>query len=656
MITPFFVLFFLMLPISFSQTLRGVFIDCGANVSSTVNGLDWLPDTSYISTGTSKIVTEQGIIPTLATVRTFPLQNNVFKKFCYEIPVDRTRKYLIRTTYYYGGVNGNDNPPVFDQIVDGTLWSVVNTTEDYVSGNLSYYEGVFMPTGKKLSVCLAANTYTDSDPFISALEVVLLWDQLYNSTDFRAYGLSLVARHNFGYDGPVIGTETASPYDFPNQVHENLAVSVSGICPSKRVPNKAGKKPRGASNVTLASISSTKLRTLLHCSLLRDSQISASRSSRTIDITINGVAYYNNLTVTPAEVFQVLPAEGKLSHVTALGRAWLLPSLVAVGGLKGPCDIIAMINLKRSFQNPPADWNGDPCLPSRYSWTGVTCSEGPRIRIVTLNLTSMGLSGSISPSIARMTALTSILLGNNSLSGTIPDLSSLRGLQNLHLEDNELGGMIPPSMGNLNNLRELFLQNNNLTGQVPSNLTRKPGLTLRYTPGNPLLTPESHNILHSIILCSVHFGGLGDGSSSRNQLILRLSSLFCSSGGPFSAFSVVFKVILLSLSACCACQKGRSLPSQNNSSAVIMFVKLPERNSKSAFRADFLSFSPSLGSFFVSVCRLGQMEMKLFSSRNSAENEMRGLEIGSTTSHLDVVWRVSGETICGDGEERQGSV
>lgn len=189
----------------FLRVLSGVLIDCGAHVGSTINGLEWLPDSGYISTGSPKFIATEGLIPTLATVRSFPLQSNVFKKFCYEIPVDRTRKYLVRTTYYYGGVNGNVNPPVFDQIVDGTLWSVVNTTEDYLNEKLSYYEGVFMPTGKNLSVCLAGNTYTDSDPFISSLEVVLLWDQLYNSTDFRTNALSLVARHSFGYDGPVFG-------------------------------------------------------------------------------------------------------------------------------------------------------------------------------------------------------------------------------------------------------------------------------------------------------------------------------------------------------------------------------------------------------------------------------------------------------------------
>ncbi|KAK2965955.1 hypothetical protein RJ640_002543 [Escallonia rubra] len=41
--------------------------------------------------------------------------------------------------------------------------------------------------------------------------------------------------------------------------------------------------------------------------------------------------------------------------------------------------VIGLEKLKKSFQNPPLDWNGDPCLPRQYSWTGVTCSEGSRV-------------------------------------------------------------------------------------------------------------------------------------------------------------------------------------------------------------------------------------------------------------------------------------
>lgn len=49
-----------------------------------------------------------------------------------------------------------------------------------------------------------------------------------------------------------------------------------------------------------------------------------------------------------------------------------------------PVVVIALEKVKKSLQNPPLDWNGDPCLPREYPWTGVICSEGERIRVVAL--------------------------------------------------------------------------------------------------------------------------------------------------------------------------------------------------------------------------------------------------------------------------------
>ncbi|GMY38010.1 leucine-rich repeat receptor-like serine/threonine-protein kinase At2g14510 isoform X2 [Fagus crenata] len=126
----------------------GILIDCGATTKSTIDGREWLPDAGFISGGTSKNLTIPVLVPTLSSVRSFPLRNNLHNKFCYVVPVYRTAKYLIRTTYFYGGINGFDSPLVFDQIVDGTLWSVVNTTDDYANGLSSYYEGVFVAQGR----------------------------------------------------------------------------------------------------------------------------------------------------------------------------------------------------------------------------------------------------------------------------------------------------------------------------------------------------------------------------------------------------------------------------------------------------------------------------------------------------------------------------
>lgn len=480
-------------------------IDCGATVPSTINGLQWIPDTGYITSGTSKNLTIPVLDRTLSTVRSFPLQNNLHRKFCYVVSVFRGAKYMIRSTYFYGGINGNDPLPVFDQIVDGTLWSVVNTTGDYSDGMASYYEGVFLARGKTMSFCIAANSYTESDPFISALEFVILGNSLYNSTDFKQVGLSLVARHSFGHKEAIRYPDDQfdrvwEPFGEP-VIPPSKNVSVSGIWnlpPSKIFETEF---PMGRSSLRELRWPAVPLHNSMYYIALyfADDHNSSTGGSRMIDVSINGVPYYKNLSVTPAgavvfatkwplsgpTTVALSPATG--SSVDPLINGGEVFEVIALGERTLTRDVTALEALKSSLQNAPLDWNGDPCMPLQYSWTGITCSEGPRIRVVTLNLTGMGLSGSLPPSIATLTALRDIWLGNNTLSGSIPDLSSLKMLETLHLEDNRFTGEIPSSLGNIKGLRELFLQNNNLTGQIPNNLL-KSGLNLR-TSGNQFLAP-----------------------------------------------------------------------------------------------------------------------------------------------------------------------
>lgn len=147
--------------------------------------------------GNTATINKPDLLPTLSTLRYFP--NTSARKYCYSLPVIKGTKYLVKTTYYYGDFDGGKHPPVFDQIVQGTKWSIVNTTDDYAKGLSSYYEVVVVSHGKTLSVCLARNQHTgSSSPFLSALEVKSLDGSLYNPTDFTKYALVTVARHTFG--------------------------------------------------------------------------------------------------------------------------------------------------------------------------------------------------------------------------------------------------------------------------------------------------------------------------------------------------------------------------------------------------------------------------------------------------------------------------
>lgn len=358
-----------------------------------------------------------------------------------------------------------------------------------------------------MSLCIGANTYTDSDPFISSLEFLIVGGSLYNSTDFSNHSLSLVARHSFGYSGPII----RYPDDQFDRFWEPYGGNDSTVSGNRDiyVSEFWNVPPLKVFETAMTNTKVEHLELSWPPAFLRNSTYyialyfveDRNSSSRVFDVSINNVMYYHNLNVTPAgacvfatrwplvgpTMITLTPAMG--SKIGPLINAGEIFEVLDLGGRTSTRDVIGLEKVKDSLQNPPLDWNGDPCLPRQYSWSGITCSEGPRIRVISLNLTSMGLSGSLSPSIVNMTALTAIWLGNNSLTGPVPDLSSLKMLQILHLEDNQFSGEIPSSLGDIKSLRELFLQNNNLTGQVPNNLKGKPGLNLRTSPGNNFESP-----------------------------------------------------------------------------------------------------------------------------------------------------------------------
>ncbi|RVW61165.1 Leucine-rich repeat receptor-like serine/threonine-protein kinase [Vitis vinifera] len=181
---------------------RGVLLNCGSTKDIVTTNLKFITDEGFISVGNSSTLKTPDLFPILSTLRYFP--DKSAKKYCYVIPVIKGGKYLIRTTYYYGGFDGGNEPPVFEQIIDGTKWGIVNTTEDYAKGLTSYYEIVVAAMGKTLSVCLARNGKTVSSPFITALELENMEASVYNSTDFTKYALNVVARHSFGSNDDIV--------------------------------------------------------------------------------------------------------------------------------------------------------------------------------------------------------------------------------------------------------------------------------------------------------------------------------------------------------------------------------------------------------------------------------------------------------------------
>lgn len=413
----------------------------------------------------------------------------------------------MRTTYYYGGFDGGNEPPVFDQIIQGTKWSTVNTTEDYLNGMTSYYEIIVASMTKALSVCLARNEHTTSSPFISALEVEYLEDSMYNSTDFTKYALSTVARSNFGAEGDAIGfpedqfDRLWQPFMDQNPVvesHSNVSSAEFWNLPPQQAFSRAITTSRGK-KLTVQWPPVPLPSTLYYIALyFQDNRTPSPYSWRVFSVSLNGQNFYNNLNVT-TEGVTVYASQWPLSGLTEITltpgdnvpvgpviNAGEVFQILPFGERTNPRDVMAMEDLATSLDNPPPDWAGDPCLPRNNSWTGVTCSNTKLARVVSLNLTNMGISGNLPSSIGNLTALHHLWVGGNKLSDTIPEMSTMKELETLHLENNQFKGSIPASLGKLPKLHEIFLQNNNIDGKIPGSLQNRNGINIRVSPGNHL--------------------------------------------------------------------------------------------------------------------------------------------------------------------------
>ncbi|PKI70978.1 hypothetical protein CRG98_008559 [Punica granatum] len=92
-------------------------------------------------------------------------------------------------------------------------------------------------------------------------------------------------------------------------------------------------------------------------------------------------------------------------------------------------DANAMNGIKTMYNVMKESWQGDPCVPTNFTWEGVNCSTEDPPRITSLNLSSSGLKGNMANSLANLTELEYLNLSHNELTGSVPEF--LAKLENL---------------------------------------------------------------------------------------------------------------------------------------------------------------------------------------------------------------------------------
>ncbi|XP_054785070.1 putative leucine-rich repeat receptor-like serine/threonine-protein kinase At2g19230 isoform X3 [Prosopis cineraria] len=99
-------------------------------------------------------------------------------------------------------------------------------------------------------------------------------------------------------------------------------------------------------------------------------------------------------------------------------------------------DADALWSIKHIYEIPIMNWQGDPCIPNHFAWEGLTYTSDGNPRVISLNLSSRGLTGLIDVSFSRFTKLQSLDLSCNKLNGEVPEffaqLSNLKFLESAH--------------------------------------------------------------------------------------------------------------------------------------------------------------------------------------------------------------------------------
>ncbi|XP_028202264.1 LRR receptor-like serine/threonine-protein kinase IOS1 isoform X5 [Glycine soja] len=449
-------------------------IACGApaGVNFTVpkTGLNYTSDANFINTGVSRT-----IVPELRdqfqryvwNLRSFPEG----KRNCYKINITRGSKYLIGASFLYGNYDGLNMLPQFDLLLGANRWDTVKIKNASVG---RYFEIIYVPSLDYVHICMVDTGR--GTPFISAIELRSLRNDIYET---RFGSLEKYTRRDLGsnedyryhydvYDRFWSYDDVDTWYDNVDKWKQlNFPIDADSLVQNEYQPPAVVMSTAVTpANVSAPLVISWKpydpkesFYVYMH---FTEIQVLAKNQTREFNITLNGKLWYENESPRYHSVFTRYTPKGisgKLINFSfVMTETSTLPPIINAIEIyrvkefpqpdtyQGDVDAITTI---KSVYGVTRDWQGDPCSPKDYLWEGLNCTypvvDSPRI--ITLNLSSSGLSGKIDPSILNLTMLEKLDLSNNSLNGEVPDfLSQLQYLKILNLENNNLSGSIPSTL------------------------------------------------------------------------------------------------------------------------------------------------------------------------------------------------------------------
>ncbi|CAD5325014.1 unnamed protein product [Arabidopsis thaliana] len=371
---------------------------------------------------------------------------------CYNLSVHKETKYLIRVTSNYGNYDGRNEPPRFDLYLGPNFWVTIDLGK-HVNGD-TWKEIIHIPKSNSLDVCLIKTGSLKSTlrAFLSeSTEVIRYPNDFYDrmwvphfETEWKQISTNLKVNSSNGYLLPQDVLMTAA-------IPVNTSARLS-FTENLEFPND-------------------ELYLYFHFS---EVQVLQANQSREFSILWNGMVIYPDFIpdyLSAATVYNPSPSlceVGKcLLELERTQKSTLPPLLNAIevftvmnfpqsetndddGTFFLLLNVIAITKIKDTHRLNRTSWQGDPCVPQLFSWAGLSCIDtnvSTPPRIISLNLSSSGLTGNIATGIQNLTKLQKLDLSNNNLTGVVPEfLANMKSLLFIDLRKNKLNGSIPKTL------------------------------------------------------------------------------------------------------------------------------------------------------------------------------------------------------------------
>ncbi|XP_019196779.1 PREDICTED: putative leucine-rich repeat receptor-like protein kinase At2g19210 isoform X2 [Ipomoea nil] len=389
----------------------------------------------------------------------------------------KLNKYLIRARFVYGNYDGNADKqlPQFDLHLGVQSWdTVVFDPKDDPS--IVDKEIIHTPSSDLIHVCLV-NTGLGT-PFISVLELRPLKISMYPDVSAGWSMMMKKQRFDIGSTSPLLrykddvfdriwypltvdnrSTLINTPSTDNLDTNDGFFNVPPGVMRTAIVPSD----PTQPWSLSWSTDNSSDM--FYMCMTFAEIQQLKPNQTREFNVYLNGDLFLSTPIVphymSTITLYTKVSLTNRTDYIFSLNKTKksTLPPIInalEIYHLKqfnepqtDDNDVAAMFDIKSDYGVTNKNWQGDPCSPVSDSWNGLKCHYTPSNppRIISMNLSSSGLTGPISSYIFNLTMIQVLDLSNNNLSGPIPDfLSQLPSLSILKLSGNNFSGPVPEKL------------------------------------------------------------------------------------------------------------------------------------------------------------------------------------------------------------------